>query len=79
MKAKRPIVSCKGTHDGKPCSNGLHEHHTGLCTVCRQPYGCDQTKPKRARKARKSTRQAPAGSLEWAESRGGLIGGYEED
>lgn len=35
-----------------------------------------QQKPKRRRV---SSRRATPGSLEWAEARGGLIGGYEED
>jgi len=58
------------------CGEWFNVHASGLCKACRQPGNCEQTT---ARKSRKRTRTPAPGSLEWAEARGGLIGGYETD
>lgn len=55
------------------CGTWFNNHESGKCKVCRQ------RKPKVTRKRGTTERKPVHGSLEWAEQRGGLIGGYEED
>ncbi len=68
------VAQCPGLSKRQPCGQWFNEHASGLCKVCRH---IKATTP--ARKARKQTRTPEYGSQQWAESRGGLIGGYETD
>jgi hypothetical protein len=66
----------------KQCACGQWFSDTGrghtACKTCRI-VAAAKAERRRRRAPRTTTRRATPGTLEWAEARGGLIGGYEED